>query len=73
MTTQQTPEVPRRKIPKHMWNEIFSAEHRHSFLKLRDELIRIGLKHGFTENELERRGVIRAADHAKRYFEGGQA
>jgi hypothetical protein len=69
MTTQQTPEVPRNKIPQHMWEEIRAAEktHEHAnanwttpFLDttLREDLIHIGGRHGFTEGELIRRGII---------------
>ena len=67
----QTREVPRKPIPQRMWEQIFAAENKHPFLTLRDELIAIGLKHGFTESELERRGVIRTEPRAKKYFEAG--
>ncbi|HXN74131.1 MAG TPA: hypothetical protein VN861_16410 [Candidatus Acidoferrales bacterium] len=70
-TATRAAEVHRRRIPQAMWNEIFRAEGTRSFLNLRDELIRIGLKHGFGESELERRGVITVRSRAKKYFEAG--
>ena len=75
---QQTAAVPRKPIPPEMWTAILHAENAHHdkerafFLTLRAELIRIGAKYRFTENELERRGIIKTESRAAEYFGKGQ-
>jgi hypothetical protein len=77
--TQQTAEVPRKPIPADMWTHIFHLEANHyetmanaKNLSLRNAIIRVGEQYGFTESELESRGLISRANRAKEYFEGGR-
>jgi hypothetical protein len=58
--TQQTAEVPRRKIPPKMWEFIADAERRAKFANqtIREQLIDTGAQHGFSETDLIKRGII---------------
>jgi hypothetical protein len=63
-TATQTAEVPRKKIPREMWETIRAVEHAHNdplrktFASMREELITMCGKYGFSETELIRRGII---------------
>jgi len=62
-----------------MWDQIRSEEHRHheetrrttvqSDLSMRAALIVIGQRHGFTESEMESRGLIEKLSRAQQYFQ----
>ncbi len=79
MSQEDAAAVPRKKIPIEMWEEIYTAEtHHHTESKrraieldltLRAEIVRIGQRHGFTESELEHRGVIEKLSRAEQYFQ----
>jgi hypothetical protein len=53
-------EVPRKKIPQKMWQQIAAAEERAKFtgLSIREARISVGQIHGFSETEMQKRGLI---------------
>jgi hypothetical protein len=65
-TAAQTAEVPRRRIPQPMWEDIHAVEKLHAHpnawvvkdTSLRQELITVGDRYGFSETELIKRGII---------------
>jgi hypothetical protein len=75
----ETPAVPRKQIPQQMWDEIRETEKLHhedsarivclSGLSLRSSIVHIGEKHGFTESEMESRGLVEKLSRAQQYFQ----
>jgi hypothetical protein len=63
----QTAEVPRKKIPQKMWEQIRDAEDRAKLTghSIRQEIISVGQTHGFTETEMQKRGLITARANRK--------